>query len=145
MRSALKSDSGFFLWQKMKKGILPAALCLLLGVLLLAFSGGSTATGKEKSADGDLSRYLDALEEETASLCASVRGVGKCRVMITLASGEETVYRGGAKIGTTPPRVQSVTLVCDGGDSDRVRREMSAMLSALFDIGENRVTVLKLK
>ena len=146
MRWTLKSDSGGFGLLKSKKGIAAAILCLVAGILLLAFSGGGTGKGAKTDAEKDtLSAYLDALETETASLCSSVRGVGKCRVMITLSSGEETVYRGGSKIGTTPPRVQSVTLVCEGGDSDRVRREMSGMLSALFDIGENRVTVLKLK
>ncbi len=141
----MRSDSKLFALPKSKKGIAAAILCLAVGILLLAFSGGAGKSTKDTAREDDLAAYLDALEEETAALCSSVRGVGKCRVMITLAAGEETVYRGGTKIGTTPPRVQSVTLVCDGGDSDRVRREMSEMLSALFDIGENRVTVLKLK
>ena len=141
----MKSDKGSFALPKPKKGVILAALCLAVGVLLLAFSGGGEKAAQKSTEDDSLRSYIAALEEETASLCSSVRGVGKCRVMITLAAGEEVVYRGGTKIGSTPPRVQSVTLVCDGGDSDRVRRGVSAMLSSLFDIGENRVTVLKLK
>ena len=117
---------------------------LAVGIFLLSFSGDGTKKSTQ-AAEGDTVRYLAALEEETASLCSSVQGVGKCRVMITLEKGEETVYRAGAKIGTTPPRVQAITLVCEGGGTDRVRREMSSMLSSLFGIGENRVTVLKLK
>ena len=140
----MRSDKISAFLPKTKKGIFAAVFLLAVGILLLSFSGDG-AKKSAQTAEGDTLGYLAALEEETATLCSSVQGVGKCRVMITLEKGEETVYRAGAKIGTTPPRVQAITLVCEGGGTDRVRREMSSMLSSLFGIGEHRVTVLKLK
>lgn len=144
----MRSDNGLtaFLKTHKKAGVL-LFLLLLCGVLLLLGGRGggeetATATATEKS---ETERYLAALTAETESFCSSVRGVGRCRVMITLASGEECVYRGSTKISSVPPRVLAVSVVCEGGGSDRVRRELSALLSSLFDIGENRVTVLRSK
>ena len=105
----MRSDKISAFLPKTKKGIFAAVFLLAVGILLLSFSGDGTKKSTQ-TAEGDTVRYLAALEEETASLCSSVQGVGKCRVMITLEKGEETVYRAGAKIGTTPPRVQAITL-----------------------------------
>lgn len=140
----MRSDNGLtaFLKTHKRAGLL-FFLLLLCGTLFLL--GGRGGKEEETAEKNETERYLAALTEETESFCSSVRGVGRCRVMITLASGEECVYRGGTKISSVPPRVLAVSVVCEGGGSDRVRRELSALLSSLFDIGENRVTVLKLK
>ena len=38
-----------------------------------------------------------------------------------------------------------VTVVCDGGKSDRVRADICELMRALFDIGSNRIAVLERK
>ena len=65
--------------------------------------------------------------------------------MITFERGEERTYKGSQIIETKPPRVLGVSVLCEGGASDRVRAEITEMLCALFDIGANRVSVLPLK
>jgi hypothetical protein len=117
---------------------------ILLGIILIFVS--SSFEKKEKdSQDGiALDEYKLRLENEIASICSDVFGVGKCRVFITLERGEQNVYKGSSVIETKPPKVLGVTVVCRGADSDYVRAELTDMLTALFDVGSNRVAILKL-
>ncbi len=111
--------------------------------MLIAFSAASSSD----SGDGSsvtLEQYKANLEDELGELCSSVRGVGKCKVMITFERGEENTYKGSALIESKPPRVMGVSVICRGADSDEVKRELTTMISALFDIGSNRISILKL-
>ena len=128
---------------KDKKKLRTALLLCALGVLLIAFSA-ATATGDRGGDEVTLEEYKKDLESELSELCSSVRGVGKCRVMVTFERGEENTYKGSSLVESKPPRVMGVSIVCRGADSDEVRRELVDMLSALFDIGSNRISVLKL-
>ena len=92
----------------------------------------------------DLGEYKERTEGELESLCHSVSGVGRCRVYLTLARGEKNSYKGSTVIETKPPEVLGVTVICDGGDKDSVRLALVDMLTALFNIGSNRVAILKL-
>ena len=128
-----------------KRFVLIAAFAFL-GVLLVFLSG---SIGKESGTDGaertlTLEEYKESLEGEIASLCSDVAGVGKCRVFITFERGAQNSYKGNTVTETKPPKVLGVTVICRGGDSDSVKREISDMICAIFDIGYNRVAVLKL-
>ena len=101
------------------------------------------SSGGESSLNTD-SEYEEKLESEIEKLCSSVDGVGKCRVFITFKRGEQNTYKGSNLIETKPPEVLGVTVVCRGGDSEAVKQELSEMLSALFDIGYNRIAIMKL-
>jgi hypothetical protein len=116
----LKSENKFFefLRAQSKGQVLLILLCIGVGILMLAIGRGDTANTSKST-----------LEEETASLCSSIVGVGECRVMITYADDD---------------RVYAVAVLCDGADSVSVRNEITALASSLFGIGTNRVTVLKL-
>ena len=127
---------------KNKKSIFFVML-LILGILLLAFSSSSDGYTENTDDDG-LEAYKARLEDELSELCSSVSGVGKCRVTVTFENGESRVYKGSSLIETKPPKVLGVTVVCKGADSDKVREEIVSMMSALFDIGTNRIAVLKL-
>ena len=120
------------------------ALLLALGILMLIFSS-EPLSSENKNEDGEsLEEYKERLESELAGLCSSVRGVGKCKVSVTFERGEERVYKGSSLIELKPPKVMGVTVVCRGADSDVVKSEIVGMMSALFDIGTNRIAVLKL-
>ena len=111
-------------------------------MLIFSASGGQK-TQKSENYDS-LAEYKESLETELARLCSSVEGVGKCTVTVSFERGEEKLYKGSTLIETKPPRVMGITVVCRGADSDSVRASLTAMLSSLFDIGSNRVSVLKL-
>ncbi len=134
-------------WHRFRTYV-PVAICLVLGVFLLALSGtescrisseDTAALAKEQNT------YEASLEERIEALCSSVEGVGVCRVMITFESGERTVYDGSKVSAVCPAQVQGVTVVCDGGNDPVVCRRLSDMLSALFGIGTHRVVILPLK
>jgi hypothetical protein len=126
---------------KNKSRLLVPAL-VLVGLLLLCLSafGG----GEEESGGVSLAEYKLQLEEEIGELCRSVEGVGKCRVTVSFERGEELTYRGSVLIESRPPRPLGVCVVCQGGESDEVKARLVEMLSALFDIGKNRISVQKL-
>ena len=115
----LNSDKkflGFLRAQKSHTVILAVIVCAV-GLVLL--SGG--VGGREESEA--------SLEERTAQMCSSVRGVGECEVMITYSPDDE---------------VYAVAVLCDGADDVTVRRELIELASTLFGIGSNKVTILKL-
>ena len=119
-------------------------LLLILGLFMLLFSSSVFLDEDGEASAEDLSEYKERLERELEDICSSVNGVGRCRVTVTFERGEEHVYKGSVLIESKPPRVMGVTVVCAGADSDKVRSEIVNMMCALFDIGSNRVSVLKL-
>jgi stage III sporulation protein AG len=138
-------DSGFLGFLKGKKKTVVTALLILLGlILILSSSFSEDAKNENRNETITLDEYKERLEEEIRELCSSVDGVGKCRVTVTFERGEQNVYKGSSVIETKPPRVQGISVVCRGGDSDSVRIQLTELLTALFDIGSNRVAILKL-
>ena len=123
-------------------GGLPALLLALAGLLLLlsgsGLFGGNT---KKDTAATDPAAYRRSLENELASLCAEVRGVGRVSVMITLKEGERTDYSGSKVASVSPPSVLGAAIVCDGGGNAEIRSELTRLVTGLLGIGSNRVTV----
>lgn len=123
--------------------MLIALIAGLVGIFLVLLSLGSD--GEAQSAPMGLDEYKARLESELESLCESIDGAGKCRVTVTFSEGERLEYKGSSIVGSEPPRVLGITVVCDGGDNFYIRNSISDCMTALFDIGANRVCVLKLK
>ena len=138
--------NGIVKYLKENKRIILIAAFALLGIFLVMISsavGKGKSTGKDGTAE-TLEEYKIRLEGEIESLCSDVAGVGKCRVFITFERGSQNSYKGSTVTETKPPKVLGVTVICRGGESDSVRRELSDMICAIFDIGYNRVAILKL-
>lgn len=134
----------FMQYLKENKKARSIIILILVGAVLILASG-SFSKNKDSGKDViTLDEYRERLEEEIASICSDVDGVGKCRVYITLERGEQNVYKGSSVIETKPPKVMGVTVICRGADSAAVRGELTEMITALFDIGSNRVAILKL-
>lgn len=128
---------------KKTPGLVRMGALLLLGVALLLFAGGTKNTEKESVSD-DLSAYGEAMEKRLEALCSQVAGVGRAEVMVTFERGAQTEYRGSTQIGTSPPQVMGVTVLCTGGGSVEVRSALSEMLGALLGVGASRICVLPL-
>ncbi len=95
-----------------------------LGALLIIFSGFLGKSSEEKSE-----------EERLAELCSMIEGAGEVRVVISY--GEESSYFSGSGEGC----VLGVAVFCDGADDVRVRSEIKEMISVLYGIGTNRITI----
>ena len=116
----------------------------LLGALLMLLSLGDKGEEEVKDCES-LSEYKERLEEELSEICSSVSGAGRCKVSVSFSEGERAEYRGTNKISSTPPRILGITVLSEGAERSEVRSALTECMTALFDIGSNRVAVLKMK
>ena len=70
--------------------LLGAAAMLLILLSELFAPSGKTAAASAAPADDNV--YRQQLEQQLSDLIAQVEGAGKTTVMVTLESGEETIY-----------------------------------------------------
>lgn len=110
--------------------------------------------------------YEQQLEQRLKQLIEQVNGAGCTQVMVTVSSGEETVYAqdilqkgegdttethvftgdGAALPETTlSPVICGVAVVCEGGGDVATVARITEMLSALLDLPTNRISVQKMK
>lgn len=135
---------------------LAAMLLLLLSELLPT----KQAEKPIASASGP-SAYKQQLEAQLQDLIEQIEGAGTTTVMVTLESGEETVYATDTQSGQTQsqethvllddgtalaqtvysPQVCGVAVVCDGGGDVRVAARITELVRALLDISSTRICV----
>ena len=144
-------------------------LAIILGVaamLLILFSElfstpAKTAANAGSSAAVSETAYREQLETQLTELIEQLDGAGKTAVMITLESGEETIYALDTLSGQTQeqqthvllddgtalaqtvctPRVCGVAVVCEGGGDVRVAARITELVRALLDLSANRICV----
>lgn len=116
-------------------------LLLFLGAILLFLGTYGGGCARERGEAVEDNNGVAAMESELEDILSRVRGVGDVRVAITLACEGEYTYSGSHMTSSTPPRVLGVAVVCDGGRSDSVRAEVTALVSSLYSIGANRIHV----
>ena len=115
-----------------RHGGIKIVLIILAGIILITL--GLNA-GAESNGEAD----LDETEAKLEQLCSSISGVGKCQVMVTYE-------KSASRYGTSEARrVESVAIACKGADSVTVRSELTKLLTALFGIGSNRISITKMK
>lgn len=112
----MKSDFSFLAFIKKQD---QKFLILLAGVLVLAIL--LIPSSNEKVSEAELSDEAAKLEE----LCSQIDGVGECRVMVTYKNGE----------------VYAVAVICRGADIPRVRERLTEMITSIYGIGANRVSI----
>lgn len=144
MRQSLKLPDKLINKIKSKKGMLLLCVLGLIGILFVVIPTGDSSDGGGGASEQTLSEYKAELESELVSMCERVEGVGRCNVMVTFEKGAENTYKGSLLTESKPPRVLGVTVICAGGDSQSVKGELTNMLCALFNIGSNRVAIMKL-
>jgi stage III sporulation protein AG len=111
--------------------------------------------------------------QELEDILGQIAGVGKVRVLLTEASGAETVYQtnedqtasgdsqsirteaviitdssreeAGLVRTVTPPIYLGAIIVCQGGDNPTVRLSIVEAVSDVTGLGSDRITVLKMK
>ena len=131
---------GFF---KKNKKLCFVVIALIAILALIIFLPGTDAA--EEAAEDGVSDYRREMEKELSELCSSVEGVGKCAVSISFSKGAESVYKSGKLTVTNPPKVLGVAVVCRGAKSDKVRKNLTDLIVALYDIPSVRVAILPLE
>lgn len=132
-----------------------AMLLLLLSELLP--SGNTQKAAASAAQTATVSQYQAQLEE----LISQLQGAGHTTVMVTLSTGEETVYAVDTQTGdmqqqethvllqdgsalaetTYLPQVCGVAVLCEGGGDVRVAARITELLHSLLDLPTNRICV----
>ena len=148
-------------------GIILGVLLLFLGNS--HFIGrGSTSSAQDTPPAGEVARtteeYRADLEARMEAICVQVTGVGAVDVIVTLEGGCEYVYATDKKVTVggestsyitvgsgdneslvyiteRAPTILGIGVVCGGGMDPTVRREVTALLSAAFGVGTNKIYV----
>ena len=136
-----------------------AAMVLILLSELLPAPGAPAVNTPETVSTA--APYKQQLEQQLEQLIGQVDGAGKTTVMLTLESGEETIYALDTLSGQTQsqqthvlledgtaleetthlPTVCGVAVVCEGGGDIRVAARITNLVAALLDVPTNRICV----
>lgn len=136
------------------------------GVALLLFGSHGLKTDKtaeteaETVAENELLLYQKHLEDEIKSLCSKVKGVGEVTAIVTLEGGFSTEYatewkdgnesyvilgsgssQSGLFLSRSAPKIAGIGIVASGGSNAGVKQELTALLSATFNLPSNRIYV----
>ena len=136
-----------------------AMLLLLLSELLP--SGNTQKAAVSTAQTVAVSQYQTQLEQQLEGLISQLQGAGRTTVMVTLTTGEETVYAVDTQTGdmqqqethvllqdgsalaetTYLPQVCGVAVLCEGGGDVRVAARITELLHSLLDLPTNRICV----
>ncbi len=128
MRCEKEAIGGFLRFLKKNGYVWKVAVILLIGIILIAIGSGGSSENRDT---------LDEREKIEASIeriCSSMKGVGKCRVMVSYAVSAD-------RYSSERGRVESVVILCEGGGSDAIKKELVEMITALYGIGSNRIKI----
>ncbi|MFY9382141.1 MAG: hypothetical protein WBI55_05445 [Eubacteriales bacterium] len=135
------------------------------GILLLAadliFIRGSSDKNKGNISATVYTAYTEELERRVRDICDKVAGVSNVSVLLTLESSNEYVYAensSGASVydylvingkdGEEPvlikeiyASVRGIAIVCDGGDSAKIKATLTELLSSAFNLPTNKISI----
>lgn len=143
------------------------ALAILVGgaamllILLSELLPGESQKAAAEETGPTAAQYQAQLEEQLETLISQMDGAGRTTVMVTLSTGEETVYAvdtqnrelqqqethvllqdGSALAETTwMPQVCGVAVLCEGGGDVRVAARITELLHSLLALPSNRICV----
>lgn len=151
-----------------------AYVALVLGIGLILMIIPSNGNEEKKAQDiPDETHSILTLEDQLSQILSRVAGAGEVQVMLSVASGEETLYQTdddystGSENGTSrldtvtvtdaqrneiglirqinPPVYQGAIVVCKGADSPSVRLAIVEAVANTTGLGADKITVLKMK
>ena len=149
-----------------------AFIVLLIGILLIMLPSEKAKEAETRDITMETENILP-IEEQMSQILSLVKGAGKVQVMITVASGEETLYQSdeskSTSNNTTSTRIETVTVtdgdrnqqglvrqinppiylgaivVCQGADNPVVRLAIVEAIADITGLGSDKISVLKMK
>ena len=149
-------------------------LILLVGIgLMLLPSGGKSSAREQASptAAPEQIQQTQTLQEQLSSFLSRMEGAGRVEVLLTLATGEETLYQTdsdrtsadrsetdrqdtvivsdsgrnetGLVCQVNPPTYLGAVVLCQGSDSSAVRLAVTETVQALTGLPSDRIMVAK--
>ena len=145
------------------------AVILLIGIVLLLIPGNGSDANQDPGIIESMDNIL-SLEEALSEILSTVQGAGKVRVMLSVASGEETIYQndtntqenGSGRQDTVivsdsdrnelglvkqinPPVYRGAIVVCQGADSPVVRLAVTEAVATVTGLTSDKISILKMK
>ena len=149
-------------------------LILLLGILLMLLPTGEK---KQQQAaqmpQAEATQQVQTLQEQLSALLSQMEGAGKVQVLLTLASGEKTLYQtnedsvtasqsetkrtdtviltdsnrneAGLVRQVDPPTYLGAVVLCQGAENSAVRLAITEAVSNATGLGYHKITILKMK
>lgn len=143
-------------------------LILFVGIILLLIPNGSS---KKPEQEGIIEKgdNILSVEETLSEILSMVQGAGKVRVMLTVSSGEETLYQNNCSISENgnekqdtvimtdsernekglvrkiiPPEYLGAIIVCQGADDPTVRLNLIEAVSNVTGLRSDKISILKM-
>ena len=112
---------------------------------------------------------MEGMEVRLQKILTNIKGAGRVEVMLTEASGQETVYQTDTELSgdrsnhdtvivsnadrtelglimqINPPIYLGAVVVCDGADDAKVRLSVTEAVSNATGLGADKISVLKMK
>lgn len=149
------------------KNVLTVLIAIVVGILLVVFGfSGSDKKDLEQNTDAhsytsaELESYTTALEGRVAKHIEKIGGVSNVNVLLTIEASNEKVFategankdyviikdsngnENALQLSEINAQVRGIAVVCDYGGNDELRQQIILMLSSLFNIGTNRISVM---
>ncbi|MBR5826523.1 MAG: hypothetical protein IKY78_05505 [Clostridia bacterium] len=167
----LKNESVNKLLEKLKSDKKIALIILVgfVGMILILFSPDDNKIEKNSNDYDRVNFNSDNIQSEVESMIESIKGAGKTKVYITYESDSEHVYamnvdeksdgtelhykseyiitddETGLILKVIYPKVRGVAVICEGGGDPLVKEKIYSVISALFDISTNKISVTDMK
>lgn len=165
--------------KKLKQGIAAifqkykyAVFIFALGIVFMLLPSQSSTKEEAQAIQTPLQPSM-TVQEELEEVLSYIQGAGAVKVMLTVASGEQTVYQKNedSTISDTstsiktevvtvtdadrnevgliqqinPPRYLGAIILCQGADDPAVKLAISNAVSKITGLGTDRIAVLKMK
>lgn len=166
-------------WLTIRSGIIDifkknkyVLLILVIGLILLTVPS-FTDSENEKEVITESSENILSIEDQLSRILSSVEGAGKVQVMLSIASGEETLYQTDGSRSSNgdhlsenndtvtvnnsdrsetglirqvnPPIYSGAIIVCQGADDAKVRFAVTEAVANITGLGADKISVLKMK
>ena len=90
------------------------------------------ASAEAVTAKREADSYQKLCEETLVTILEGTQGIGRVLVTVTVKSGQEDIIEG-------------VVVIAEGGDNDDIRKDITEIVQALFDIDAHKIKVVKMK
>ncbi len=146
-------------------------MIFLAGIVLMLFPTADSKKTEQQPTQVQEQAETVRLEEQLSELLSQLAGAGKVQVLLTEATGQQTVYQENRDISqqsestktstvilsdstrgqeglvcqVNPPTYLGAVVLCQGADLPSVRLSITEAVSNATGLGYHKITVLKMK
>ncbi len=142
-------------------GIIAGILLIVAGSIGKDDKKAEPEITEQKYTSDELESYTDTLEKKIAGLISKIGGVSDVSVLVTVDGSNETIFATEGtdnefviikdsdgneyvvRVSEINAQVRGIAVVCDYGGNDQLKMDIINLLSSLFAVGANRISVMQ--